>query len=366
MARSVQQRPSQRFDWLLIAPIAYLVVISLVVLRSIVTTAQIPIDFSFTNQVVALGIGVIGFWLASRTERELWQRLSLPLYIVSVLALIGVLVYGDTSGGATRWIEVGSFQFQPTELVKLAIILIQAQLLARRADMLQKPWPLALSALYILLPAILIVQQPDIGSTIILVTMWLAQLFASPLSKRTFVLMLGLLLLVIPATYPFLADYQRERIESFLSPSIDTQAEGYNVLQSTIAVGSGGWLGKGIDAGSQSQLNFLPAQHTDFIFAVIAEKLGFVGAVSIIAALVLLMLRLAYISLGHESVYVQLIGIGVISVLLLQTLINIGMNIGLLPVTGIPLPFVSGGGTHLILELVMIGLVVGVAKTGRN
>src|SRR5690606_21528808 len=125
----------------------------------------------------------------------------------------------------------------------------------------------------------------------------------------------------------------------------------------------GGWLGKGIDAGTQSQLNFLPAQHTDFIFAVIAEKLGFIGAVSVILALVLLMLRLAFLTLTHESVYVQLVGVGVISILLLQTLINVGMNIGLLPVTGIPLPFVSGGGTHLILEFAMIGTLLGVARS---
>lgn len=359
------RRQNPQLDLLIVGPIIYLTIISLVVLRSISTTTQIAIDFSFATQITACLLGILGFILASQTSRELWQRLSWPLYMVSTAALILVLLYGDSSGGATRWISIGSFQLQPTEIAKLGLILIQAQLLARRSDMLQKPWPLVLSALYMVLPVLLIIQQPDIGSSIVIIVLWLAQLFTSPLSKRTFLLIFGLLMLVIPATYPFLADYQRERIESFVNPSIDTQAEGYNVLQSTIAVGSGGWLGKGIDAGSQSQLNFLPAQHTDFIFAVIAEKLGFIGAVSVILALAILMLRLAYLSLGHESVYVQLIGIGVISVLLLQTLINIGMNIGLVPVTGIPLPFISGGGTHLILEFTMIGMLLGVIRSGR-
>lgn len=358
---NMQRKSSFRFDPLIVLPIAYLTVISIVVLRSITLTSQIAIDFSFATQVIAVLIGVAVF-IAAQQTRELWQRLSLPLYLLSTIALVLVLFYGDASGGATRWIQIGSFQFQPSELAKFALILVQAQLLSRRADTLARPWPLLLSAVYVAVPVLLVIRQPDIGTAVIIIAVWLAQLFASPLSRRTFVLILGLFFLAVPAVYPFLADYQQERIESFLNPSIDTQAEGYNVLQSTIAVGSGGWLGKGIDAGTQSQLNFLPAQHTDFIFAVIAEKLGFVGAVSVIIALAVLMLRLALLSLTHESIYVQLVGIGVIGILLLQTLINIGMNIGLLPVTGIPLPFVSGGGTHLVLEFAMVGTLIGVIR----
>lgn len=352
-------------DPLILVPIIYLSVISLVVLRSISVTSQSAIDFSFTTQVVALVGGLVVLVLAQRS-RELWQKLSLPLYLISVGLLLAVLAYGDASGGATRWIQIGSFQLQPSEIMKLALILVQAQLLSRRADSLSKPWPLALSMLYVVVPSLLVVLQPDIGTVVVIIAVWVAQLFVSPLKKRTFMLILGLLLLALPAAYPFLADYQQDRIRSFINPSIDTQAEGYNVLQSTIAVGSGGWLGKGIDAGSQSQLNFLPAQHTDFIFAVIAEKLGFIGAVSVVLALVMLILRLAYLTLAHSSIYVRLAGIGVVTVLVLQMVINIGMNIGIVPVTGIPLPFVSGGGTHLILEFSMIGMLLGIIRTANR
>jgi rod shape determining protein RodA len=178
--------------------------------------------------------------------------------------------------------------------------------------------------------------------------------------------MVGLLLLSVPAAYPFLADYQRQRIDTFLNPSLSAEAEGYNVLQATIAIGSGGLLGKGLDAGSQSQLNFLPAQHTDFIFAVTAEKLGLLGGLSIVAAFCLLIIRLVNRVMLSDNHFIHLVGFGMIAALAAPFLINVAMNLGLFPVTGVPLPFVSAGGTHMIVELTMLGLVSGLTIAPRK
>jgi rod shape determining protein RodA len=350
-----------RYDPLVVIPIAYLLVVGLVVLRSIETTARIGLLFSFPTQLLAVALAIVSFLILRRSE-SFWRRVSWPLHAVTIIFLITVLLVGQEAGGATRWISLGSFQFQPSELLKLSVILLQARLLSRRGSTLNRPWPLMLSALYLIVPALLVIAQPDVGTTIILGLAWLTQLLVSPLPKRTLVLIVGLGLLAIPAAYPFLADYQQERIDSFFNPSLDTQAEGYNVLQATIAIGSGGVWGKGLDAGSQSQLNFLPAQHTDFIFAVIAEKLGFVGALSIIIAFGVLLIRLVFLAWSANRLFVRLYGFGVVAILGLQFTVNIAMNMGLLPVTGIPLPFVSAGGTHVIVEMAMVGILLGLVK----
>jgi rod shape determining protein RodA len=355
----------KQIDWLVIGPIAYLSILSLIVLKSIELTTKTPLDFSFGRQLASVALSFIVLLVLVRSK-DLLLKGGFYLYILSVLLLALVLTYGESSGGATRWLTIGTWQFQPSELAKLALILVQAKLLASRRHSLAKPWPLFLSVLYVLPLVLLIAVEPDLGTAIVLVAIWLAMLLMSDLPKRTFVLLIGLVLLVLPASYPFLEDYQRDRVDSFFNPSLSTQAEGYNALQATIAVGSGGLTGRGLDAGTQSQLNFLPSQHTDFIFAVIAEKLGFLGALSVILAFTLLLVRLIYISWQSSHQVVRLAGMGVIAALGLQFLINIGMNLGLAPVTGIPLPFVSGGGTHILAESAMVGLVLGLAAVERK
>jgi rod shape determining protein RodA len=223
-----------------------------------------------------------------------------------------------------------------------------------------------LSAVYTLVLTGLVLAQPDLGTAALLVLVWLAQLLGSNLSRRTLLLLLGFILLAIPTTYPFLADYQKDRINSFLHPSLDTSGDGYNALQATIAIGSGGLLGKGLDAGTQSQLNFLPSQHTDFIFAVIGEKLGFAGAFLVVVAACLLLLQLAVLTWRAESDFVRLVGIGVVTVLAIQFFINMGMNLGLAPITGVPLPLISAGGTHLVIEGALIGMALGLFRKGQK
>lgn len=351
-----------RIDWLFVGPIVYLLTLSLIVLRSVSLSTQTVLDFNFSTQVMAIGLGLALAWLAYR-QVGVWLRLSPFLYLTSLLLLLAVAVYGEASGGAVRWLNIGQFQLQPSELAKLALILLQARLLSRRQTDLDSPGPILLSGMYLGLVASFIFLQPDLGTVVLLVAIWLGQLFVSNLPKRTFVLILGLILLSVPATYPWLADYQKARIDTFFNPSLNANAEGYNVLQASIAIGSGGLLGKGLDAGSQSQLNFLPAQHTDFIFAVAAEKMGLLGGLSIILAFCVLLARMAVRIGRSQNRLTQLVGYGILASIGAQFVINVGMNLGITPVTGVPLPLVSAGGTHILIELTMLGLFAGLTKS---
>lgn len=355
----------KKIDWLVIGPTAYLLGMSLIVLKSIELTTKTSLDFSFATQSLAVVLGLV-LVLVIANSKDLLLRTDLYLYLLSLGLLVVVLLYGEVSGGARRWVAIGSWQFQPSELAKLALVLVQAKLLVARRHNLNQPWPLLMSVLYTAPLVALIVAEPDLGTAIAVVVIWLAILLMSDLPKRTFVLLMGLVLLSVPASYPFLADYQRERVDSFFNPSLSTQAEGYNALQATIAVGSGGLIGQGLDSGTQSQLNFLPSQQTDFIFAVISEKLGFLGAISVILAFTTLLIRLIYTSWQTGSRVVRLVGVGVVATLGFEFLINVGMNLGLAPVTGTPLPLVSAGGTHVVVELVMIGLVLGLVRAGKQ
>lgn len=353
-----------RLDWLVVVPVAYLLTMGLVVLRSVEISARTPLLLDFPTQLMAVLLGLAAALVAYR-HAKVWSTFGWPLYLISVGLLVLVSFYGNESGGAVRWLEIGQFQLQPSEIAKLALILMQAKLLASRAQHLDSPGPLLLSALYVATVSWLVFLQPDLGTVVVIVVIWLAQLFVSQLPKRTFLLLIAIILLAVPAAYPFLADYQRDRIETFLNPSLSAEAEGYNVLQATIAIGSGGILGKGLDAGSQSQLNFLPAQHTDFIFAVIAEKLGLLGGLSVVLAFCLLIIRLSTRVIEHESQFVRIVGFGVVAAIAVPFGINVGMNLGLFPVTGVPLPLVSAGGTHLIVELTMLGLVGGLTARAK-
>ena len=352
------RRLFKRFDPFVILPIGYLLGLSLVVLDSITRTAS-RVEFDFKVQVIAVFLGMLLFVLSTETTAMAWRRMGLWVYIVGVVCLGLVPLIGVTVNDSTRWLEIGSFQFQPSELAKLGLIALQARLLSLKSKSLDTPWSLMLSLIYLGLPSIFILLQPDLGTIVVLLMVWFGMLSFSTINKRTLVLLAAGLFLSVPVAYPFLADYQKERIDTFLSPSTDLQAEGYNVLQATIATGSGGWLGKGLDSGSQSQLSFLPAQQTDFIFSVISEKLGFVGAVTVIVALIILVTRLLYLAHTSTISYVRYFVAGVAVLLGLQIFVNIAMNVGLFPVTGLPLPFVSYGGTHIVVNLLMVGAALG-------
>lgn len=282
-------------------------------------------------------------------------------YVLTIIFLIITLVLGIESRGSVRWIPIGPFNFQPSEFAKIVMILSLASFWHHHAP----SWRNIFKSLLILLPvAALIFRQPDLGTALTVGFIWLIMLVASHISVIKLSIMSGVIFSLAPAIWILLKDYQKQRIFSFLSPTQDPQGIGFHVIQSMIAVGSGQILGRGLGRGTQSRLQFLPEFRTDFIFAFIAEELGFIGSLLVIALYSYLFFSL-YKLLSHVGDrFGELIIIGVFGMFFFQTFVNIGMNLGILPITGITLPFLSYGGSSLITSLISLGIIESIKKYG--
>jgi len=269
--------------------------------------------------------------------------------------LIAVLIFGTKVFGATRWIDLGVFQLQPSELLKASIILFAASLLARGTVGWWKTliWVVAMVAV----PIGLVLRQPDLGTAIVIGVIFISLFFSWPIARRVKLITFILILAILPLGWLIMKDYQHQRIYTFINPGRDPYGSGYNVIQSLIAVGSGGVWGRGLGNGPQSQLNFLPVAHTDFIFAGWAESTGFVGAMGLIIVLALLNWRIYHVAVVAKDAFGKYLAIGFGAIITAQIVINIGMNLGLAPVTGIPLPFVSYGGSSLVINFMMMGIM---------
>ncbi len=315
------------------------------------------------HQAVFGVVGLVVFFAAARTDYRTWGKLSGWLYGLMAVSLVVVLVFSRAVLGAQRWIDFGFFQFQPSELAKLVLIIVLAKFFADYYDQLHRLRYLALSLGIVAVPMLLVMKQPDLGTALVLAAIWLGMALVSRVRKLHLVVLAGLGLAVLPLGMKLLKPFQRARLETFFNPTADPLHAGYNAVQSTITVGSGQLLGRGLAAGSQSQLNFLPslAQHTDFIFAVLNEKMGFVGGSMLIALFGVLLYRGVRIAYTAQDRFGMFLVMGVVSMLLFHIFINIGMNMGIAPVTGIPLPLVSYGGTSLIIAMAALGLVASVA-----
>ena len=315
------------------------------------------------RQVIFAVMGLAGLLLLARLDYRMWGKLVPWLYGSTLLALILVGVVARPVLGAKRWIDLGFFQFQPSEIMKLALIIALAKLFADNYDQLERPRFFLISLAYIAVPAILTFKEPDLGSTLVLIAIWLGMTLVSRI-RKTYVLGLAIAAAALaPVGYSLLKPFQKARIATFLDPTADPLQTGYNVVQSTITVGSGQLFGRGLAAGSQTQLNFLPslAQHTDFIFAVISEKMGFVGSGLVVLLFGVLLLRGLVIAARAQDRFGMFIAVGVVSMLFFHFFINVGMNMGIAPVTGIPLPFISYGGTSLIVAMAAVGLLESIA-----
>lgn len=309
------------------------------------------------NQIIFLIVATVVFFGVAWIDYRAWSKMTRPLYVIMLASLLLVEFLGKTALGATRWINFGFFQFQPSELAKIILIIVFAKFFSEHYDRLEDPKQVVLSLAYLIVPLALVLAQPDLGTGIILVVIWLTMAAVSRMPKRYLVAMLACGVILLPIGVHFLKPYQRARLDTFLQPTANPLGSGYNVVQSTIAVGSGQLLGRGLAAGSQSQLNFLPSQHTDFIFAVLAEKLGFVGSIILLLLFAALLGRALIVTYRAQDRFGFFVGIGVVAMLVFHILINVGMNLGIMPVTGIPLPFVSYGGTSLLISLIAVGLL---------
>lgn len=296
-----------------------------------------------------------------RSLRSIWW----VFYLTSIILLAIVDFVGKTAGGAMRWIDLGFFQLQPSEVAKLAVIISLAFFFSTRIGRLTVKdyvW----SFLLVLIPFILIMKEPDLGTGLVVMFTYLALLVASkPTKKQVATLLVSLIVATLVFTLsvykigPFeglLKDYQRKRVYNFIDPGRDPLGEGYNVRQAQISIGSGGLLGKGLGRGSQSQLKFLPKPHTDFIFAGVGEALGFAGAGILIIIYGYFITKLYNIARLARDSFGALLAVGIAGMMFFQSAVNIGMNLGLAPVTGIPLPFLSNGGTAMIICFALIGI----------
>lgn len=308
-------------------------------------------------------VGFLIFLFVSQFDYRSIKTFILPFYIVSIVLLVLVMVIGAETRGVLRWIPLGLINIQPSEFAKPALILILAQFWSKH----HASWKNIFKSMLWMLPfLVLIFRQPDLGSALTILAIWLMMLFASGISLNKMLVIILLIIFVIPVSWLSLKDYQKQRINGFLDPSSDPLGKGYNLIQSQIAVGSGQVFGRGLGRGTQSRLQFLPEFRTDFIFAAIAEELGFIGSFMILSIYLFLLIYILQNTTYVFDRFGYLIIFGVATMLFFQTFVNIGMNIGLLPITGITLPLISYGGSSLIATLLALGLVASVANWRRR
>lgn len=354
----LRKRFWKNFDFILLAVTLLLVLVGILVLYSIgFKAANLASPVAVRNQIIFALIGVAGLLVAATVDYRTWSKLTPLLYVTMMILLLVVLIAGKTALGATRWINLGFFQFQPSELAKLVLIVVLARFFAKNYEQMDKPRYIIQSAVYTLIPLVCVLAQPDLGTAMVLAVIWLVMILTTKAPKIFFAIFGVIGAFMLPVAYHVLGNYQKARIAVFLNPTVDPQGRGFNVIQSTIAVGSGQLFGRGLAAGSQSQLNFLPSQHTDFIFAVLAEKLGFVGGVLLLLMFGLLLARGLLIAYRAQDRFGLFLAVGLVTMFVFHVFINVGMNMGIMPVTGIPLPFVSYGGTSLLIGMVAVGLL---------
>ncbi len=315
---------------------------------------------AFDRQIIFALTGLLIYIGVSLFDYRLLKKVSIGLY-VAVVGLLGlVFISGIVTRGAARWLEFGTGQFQPSEFSKVALILLLAATLSSHLSRLSFKGFL-ISVGVTIVPVLLVYFQPDLGTSIILLTIWLGIIVAAGLKPLYLFLMAALGLGLLVPLWSVLKSYQKQRVVSFLNPSRDPLGGGYNVLQAKIAVGSGQFWGRGFGRGTQSHLQFLPEHYTDFIFASLSEEWGLVGALVLLLFFAVLLVRILMVARDAGDGFGSLMALGVFSFLLPQIFINVGMNLGIMPITGIPLPLVSYGGSSLWVTMVALGLVQSVA-----
>ena len=367
----------------------------------------------YRRQLVWFGIALVGAYVVSRASMRLVEWMTMPLYLLTLAMLVVTLIIGTgagTAAGMKGWLTIGGIRLgQPAELAKLAVVLMLARVLAARRDPPKSLLDLWKPALVVGTPWLLVMAQPDLGTGIVFIGIFFTMLYwagvsapllllvASPavsllLTPSTglwgawFLLLIALVLwykpyllegivlitaniftgVAAPIIWERLAPYQRNRLLVFLDPSIDPRASGWHVIQSQVAIGSGGWFGKGYLMGTQKRLAFLPAQHTDFIFSVVGEELGFIGVSVALGLFAYLFLRIVKLASGANDAFSSMVAFGLLGSWLVHVIVNVGMTLNLMPITGIPLPFFSYGGSFLLASWLAVGLLIRVASEGRS
>lgn len=361
----IEKMHHRHLDWILVGAISVLLILGMITMFGFTDTTTNFFGKQLLWACVSVGT-MIGLSFIDLTFLKNGKVL-LILFGVSLFLLILVLFIGSTINGAQSWISIGGFTLQPADSAKVVFILILAKYFSRRHVMIGNIKHIIISAIYLALPMGLILLQPDLGSAFVFGCIWLGMILVSGINKKHLALLfiLGISALVA-VWFGVLADYQKNRIVSFVHPLEDIHGTGYNAYQSLVAVGSGQILGKGVGYGTQSRLHFLPEFQTDFIFAAFAEEWGFIGGCMVVVLLGIVIWRILRMSIVGSSNFEILFGVGVVVFFLAHSIVNIGMNIGLMPITGIPLPFMSYGGSHLLAECIAVGIIMSMYRYSRR
>lgn len=350
-------------DWLLVLFMVPILGAGLVTMKSFTGETSF-----FSHQLMWIGISFFFLFSFSFIDFRFLKRTDIlvTLFLIFSGLLLMLFFFGHTAKGAQSWFSFGGFSFQPSDIMKLVVILMLAKYFSRRHIEIGNLKHIIISGIYAFIPFLLVFLQPDFGSAIIIFFIWFGMTLVSGISKKHLMIVIGIMIVSFILLWGFVfKPYQKARIVNFVQPLSNIHGSGYNVYQSTIAVGSGKIFGKGVGFGTQSRLNFLPEYETDFIFAAFSEEWGFVGVLILFILLGLIVWRILHISLLGTTNFEILYGIGLAIYFMTHFIINIGMNIGVMPVTGITLPFMSYGGSHLLTEFIGIGILMGMSRYRR-
>ncbi len=357
---------SDRRTVLLVVPVVMLLIVGLGAMLSASSVISIRETgdhlFYIKRQIMWVGLGLAALVVFSKIPYRLYRRFAMPIFIVAVAGLVATLVFGSVRGGARRWIEVGPLTIQASEFAKIATVILLAAVLARKDRLLRQLPHFLLPVIAILgVVSTLLLLQPDFGTMLLIGASAFAMFIASA-APLGFIVGLGGISAIFAVFGAFAIDYRRARITGFLDPFADPLGTGHQAVQSLVALGSGGWFGVGLGA-SRARWSFLPNAHTDFIFAIIGEETGFAGASLVIVLFAFFAAVGVRIALTAPDMFGRLVAVGIVSWLTFQALVNVGGVVAVLPITGVPLPFVSSGGNAMIVSLAAVGVLVNISQT---
>jgi len=359
MALSIDKRIISHIDF---AALGLTIVLALIGIASIYSATFRSNPGIYTKAIYWFIIGLVFLVAAALINYHILERFAYLIYGCSIALLLLVFAVGKSSGGAQRWLNIGGFSLQPSEIAKIALIIMLARYLSLKklAGQGLGIKDLFIPALILFAPFVLIMKQPDLGTAIILSAIFCSMTLVVGVRIRTLAAITAVLSAIAPFAWLSLKGYQKKRLTSFLSPGSDPFGSGYHLLQSKIAIGSGGFIGKGFTGSSQGKLMFLPEHHTDFIFSILAEEWGFIGAVIVVMIFFVLILKGLNAAGSSKDRFGFLLAFGISSMLFWHVVINLGMVTGLLPVVGVPLPFISYGGSFLVVSMTAMGLIINI------
>ncbi len=358
--RSTSLRLAREMDMTILLPALILALIGVAMVYS-ATFSKPEISQLYLKQILWIAAGSLGLiFFASFNYQALLQRYAYPVYWMILVLLAVLLAMGEQISGSQRWIQLGPIGFQPSEFAKVATTLVLAKYLAGREEQIKR-WKVILGAFLLAgLPMGLILRQPDLGTALVFIPLTFAMLFIVGVSWQRLIGIAMTGILASPLIWLLLKEYQRQRLRVFLTPSMDSLGAGYNVIQSKIAIGSGEAWGKGWLAGTQGQLKFLPEHHTDFIFSVMAEEWGFLGSLILVLLFCILLLQALRVARSARDMSGSLTAVGLTTIIFTQVGVNLGVATGIVPVTGMTLPFISYGGSSIIASMCMLGILMSI------